>query len=98
MRYVKSTELNHKTLRENDLIQIGSREFLVKENHLKETKEKRDGIIFEELNLSRFEFCQQYYGYPPSYGCWPRSNDRDYKALTRVAKALMELYEKQVTN
>ena len=47
-----------------------------------------NGQIFIDLNLDKYKFCSDYYGYKTDCGAWPNSKDKDYAALTRVVEAL----------
>lgn len=47
-----------------------------------------NGQIFIDLNLDKYKFCSDCYGYKTDYGAWPFSKNKDYAALTRVVEAL----------
>ena len=44
--------------------------------------------IFIDLNLDKYKFCSDCYGYKTDCGAWPNSKDNDYAALTRVVEVL----------
>lgn len=51
-------------------------------------------LIFEKLNLERFEFCEQQYGYEVNLlNDFPEAKPNDFAALTRVTLALFDLIE-----
>ena len=50
--------------------------------------------IFRDLELDKFKFCSDYYGYKPGRGDWPESKYEDYTALTRLVEALFPYCDK----
>lgn len=51
-----------------------------------------DGI-FTVLKLDPYKFCSKYYGYESKDGIWPCYENRDFKAITNVVKALYTLID-----
>ncbi len=59
---------------------------------------KRDDLIFKILRIEdKKAFCEKHYGYHSDLSLhgFPHFNSGDYKAATKVIKALMEISEKQ---
>ena len=53
-----------------------------------------NGQIFIDLNLDKYKFCSDCYGYKTDCGAWPNSKDKDYAALTRAVEALFPYCDK----
>ena len=53
-----------------------------------------NGQIFIDLNLDKYKFCSDCYGYEANSGSWPFSKNKDYAALTRVVESLFPYCDK----
>ncbi len=91
--YRTSKQIGEATLKLGDeVIFQGGIDYFVTKDSL-QTKTVRDSLIFEYLRISRYEICKKHYGYEPGEDDWPKMKEGDFKALTRVVKALFEIME-----
>lgn len=93
--YHNLSELGNNTLQLGDIIILKGIEYKVGCNCLINISHPGDYNykIFTELHLNKKEFCDKYYGYSSGDGDWPVYNLEDFKAATRVVKALFEIIE-----
>jgi hypothetical protein len=88
--YKTLASLKGKTLKFGDTVIIHGLTYNVHSDFLSNDRGQNEQI-FKILSLNKVKFCEKYYKYATrSGGSWPESKDRDYKALTRVAIALMK--------
>lgn len=92
--YKRSEDLIDKTVDFCDLVILGKRLHQVMDSYLKNLDVCNNSEVFETLNLDKFTFCEEHYGYPPLNTDFPKSKKEDYEALTRLVIALMKLSEK----
>lgn len=95
-KYKISSELENKTLKRGDLLDIGRINYRVAQMFLDNLEECDNSVIFGVLSISdKYEFCEKIYGYTPEAGLFPETKYDDYKSLTKVALALMKLSEER---
>lgn len=95
-KYKTSSELENKTLKRGDLLNIGRINYRVAQMFLDNLEECDNSVIFGVLSISdKNEFCEKIYGYTPEGGGFPEIKDGDYESLTKVALALMKLSEEK---
>ena len=51
-----------------------------------------------DLELDKYKFCSDCYGYEANSGSWPFSKNKDYAALTRVVESLFPYCDKVTVN
>jgi hypothetical protein len=52
-----------------------------------------NNFIFKHLNLNKYEFCSEHYGYEVGYGDWPEFKSGDFCALTKVLIEIFKLLD-----
>ena len=62
--------------------------YIVRSDYLCSTSTLYNGQIFIDLELDKYKFCSDCYGYNVDSGAWPNSKYKDYAALTRAVEAL----------
>jgi hypothetical protein len=95
MRYKSAKELERKTLKHVDGILFNNYILTVQMDHISVCDYDND-TIFKELNLDKYKFCSEHYGYKTESGLWPSFTPRDYAAATRVIIALFNIIEHNV--
>lgn len=93
--YKNLKELGDNTLKYQDIVILGDTFYKVVDNHLRcENENENNTKIFKQLNINdRQSFCTKLYGYSSGPGAWPTASRGDFRALTRVVKALFEILE-----
>lgn len=89
--YHNTKELGRKTLKENDHVVLNGINYEVNGHYLRNTDGDNDqifSVIGLEDDNQKYTFATKAYGYRSKFGSWPESNDKDFKALTRLVKAL----------
>lgn len=82
-------------LKHGDIIYFGTMEYKVYTSCLYACFENSD-IIFSKLDITdKYTFCNNVYRYKSNPGVFPNCYEEDYKALARIARALMVLYEEK---
>lgn len=101
MKIITKKEDLNKPLEKNDRVIFYYKgitiEYIVQDSFLVLDNFGYNEKIFELLRINSYNFTKEYYGYNPCSGSWPTCTPGDYKALTRVVKALYEEIEKQET-
>lgn len=92
--YRNLKDLGSDILREYDIVYFGELKYNVRSSYLYSSKSSNEKI-FKRLDIDKYYFCHDHYGYEPGTGDWPQSKEGDYKALTRVVKALFEIIEEK---
>lgn len=92
--YRKYSDLFGATLKYDDSVFLGSREYKVRQNFLANLNGP-NYQIFQDLHIDKcIEFCSKAYGYPINgNGSWPVCSPNDYFALTRCVLAIYEVIE-----
>lgn len=93
--YRNLKELGDNILKNYDIVYLKEEEYIVSVTCLNSKDNRDNDGIFNKLGLNKYEFCSKYYGYEVKVGSWPVFNVDDYKAATRVVKALFEIIEEQ---
>lgn len=94
--YLESNALEGKTLKLRNRVTFGKLKYRVYKSYLENIgNSQANDEVFKILGIAdKDEFCKRYYGYDPLLGkVFPESRDCDYQGLTRVAMALMRLFE-----
>jgi hypothetical protein len=96
MEYKKLKDLNGSTLALRDTLNIAGNNLIVEKDYLLKINGSCSQV-FTDLEIEdKKGFCKKYYGYEPQGdGDFPQSKPNDFKALTKVAIALMKLEEKR---
>lgn len=92
--YRKYSDLVGVTLKYDDFVFFGTREYRVRHKHLANTA-GRNCQIFQDLHINDpIEFCSKAYGYSiEGRGSWPECLTNDYSALTRCVLAIYKIIE-----
>lgn len=86
MHYKNFKQLNGKTLRNGDTVDIFGVQYDVRISFLSNSQDNSE--CFQAIGVNPDTFCTKIYGYEALVGNWPQSNNYDYEALTRVVLAL----------
>ena len=92
--YRKYSDLVGVTLKYDDSVFFGSREYRVRYKHLANIC-GLNSQIFQDLHINDpIEFCSKAYGYSiEGRGSWPECLTNDYSALTRCVLAIYKVIE-----